>query len=81
MCIHSLHIHQNTLVPKNFPLHILIILRNQLFTVKHYSLSRICSKGSDFVKHNREMASWPLKREYPEGLIKTEMEKLNLERD
>ena len=44
-------------------------------------LSGICSKESDFVNHKIEMVSWFLKRIYLESFIKTEIEKLNLERD
>ena len=39
-------------------------------------ISRLCSSEKDFEDHKEEMKSWFRKREYPENLIRSEMNKV-----
>ena len=41
-------------------------------------ISRLCSSEKDFENHKEEMKSWFRKREYPENLISSEMNKVKL---
>ena len=43
-------------------------------------VSRICSLEDDFIKHKEEMRSWFLKREYPNAVISTKMDKVDFYR-
>ena len=39
-------------------------------------ISRLCSSEKDFEDHKEEMKSWFRKKEYPENLIRSEMNKV-----
>ena len=43
-------------------------------------LNRVCSVEADFVRRQKEMKSWFLKRGYPENIINREMEKVKFKK-